>query len=88
MALGAQRSDVFRIILQSATSSVVLGLALGTMLCLGFSRFIAGWVGNGSGNPGLVAEVAVMVIVVAALACLAPALRAMSVDPMAALRRE
>ena len=88
VALGAQRSDVFRIILLSAASSVVLGLALGTMLCLGLSRFIAGWVGNGSGNPAMVAEVAVMVIVVAALACLAPALRAMSVDPMAALRRE
>jgi hypothetical protein len=29
-----------------------------------------------------------MVIAVAALACLAPALRAMSADPMAALRRE
>jgi ABC-type antimicrobial peptide transport system permease subunit len=88
MALGAQRSDMFRIILRSAASSVLLGLALGTVLCLGVSRFIAGSVGNGPRNPAMVAEFAVMVIAVAVLACLGPALRAMSVDPMTALRRE
>jgi predicted permease len=88
MALGARRSDVFRIVLLSATSSVALGLALGIVLCFGLSRFVAGWVENGSHNSAMVAEVSLLMIMVAALACLIPARRAVSVDPTTALRRE
>jgi|HubBroStandDraft_6_1064221.scaffolds.fasta_scaffold247303_2 ABC-type lipoprotein release transport system permease subunit len=43
---------------------------------------------NGVHDPWTVLEVSLLVIVVARLACLIPALRALAVDQMAALRCE
>ena len=88
MALGAQRSDVLRIVLSSAGASVGLGLAFGAVLSLGLGRVITRWVENGVHDPLTVFGVSLLVIVVAALACLVPALRALAVDPMTALRCE
>ena len=88
MALGAQRSDVLRIVLSSAGASVGLGLALGAALSLGLGRVITRWVENGVHEPLTVFGVSLLVIVVAALACLVPAMRALAVDPMTALRCE
>ena len=88
MALGAQRFDVLRIVLLSAGTSVGLGLASGIVLSLGLSRVLTRWVENATHNPLIVLAVSLLVILVAALACLVPARRALAVDPMAALRCE
>jgi putative ABC transport system permease protein len=88
MALGAQRSDVLRIVVLSAGASVGLGLASGVALSLGLGRVITRWVENGVHDPLTVFGVSLLVIVVAALACLVPAMRALTVDPMTALRCE
>jgi ABC-type antimicrobial peptide transport system permease subunit len=88
MALGAQRSDVLRIVVLSAGASVGLGLASGAALSLGLGRVITRWVENGVHDPLTVLGVSLLVIMVAALACLVPALRALAVDPMTALRCE
>ena len=88
MALGAQRSDVLRIVMLSAGTSVGLGLASGAALSLGLGRVITRWVENGVHDPLTVFGVSLLVIVVAALACLVPAMRALAVDPMTALRCE
>ena len=88
MALGAQRADVLRIVVWSAGTSVVIGLASGLALSFGLGRVITRWVQNGVHDPWTVLGVSLLVIVVAGLACLIPALRALAVDPMAALRCE
>jgi len=88
MALGAQRADVLRIVLLSAAISVGLGLASGVALSLGMGRVVTRWIENGVHDPLMVLGVSLLVILVAGLACLIPALRALSVDPMTALRCE
>jgi ABC-type antimicrobial peptide transport system permease subunit len=88
MALGAQRSDVLRIVLSSAGASVGLGLVSGAVLSLGLGTLITRWVENGVHDPLTVFGVSLLMIMVAALACLVPSLRALAVDPMTALRCE
>jgi len=88
MALGAQRADVLRIVVWSAVASVGIGLAAGLALSFGLGRVITRWVHNGVHDPLMVLGVSLLVILVAALACLVPALRALAVDPMTALRCE
>jgi putative ABC transport system permease protein len=88
MALGAQRADVLRIVVWSAGVSVGIGLASGMALSFGLGRVINRWVQNGVHDPWTVLGVSLLVIVVTGLACLIPALRALAVDPMAALRCE
>jgi len=88
MALGAQRLHVLRIVAISAGTSVGLGLLGGVALSLGLGTVITRWVENGTHDPLLVVGVSVLVIAVAVLACLVPALRALAVDPMTALRCE
>lgn len=86
MALGAQRSDVLKIVLASAGVSVGLGIGIGLALSFGLNRLIARWIENSSNNPLLVIGVSLLLLAVAVLACLLPARRASSVDPMTALR--
>jgi putative ABC transport system permease protein len=88
MALGAQRVDVLRIVLWSAVASVGIGLSVGLALSFGLGRVITRWVHNGVHDPLIALGISLLVILVAALACLVPALRALAVDPMTALRCE
>jgi predicted permease len=88
MALGAQRIDVLRIVLWSAVASVGIGLSVGLALSFGLGRVITRWVHNGVHDPLIALGISLLVIFVAALACLVPALRALAVDPMTALRCE
>ena len=76
------------IVLASARISVGLGIVIGLVLSFGLSRFIAQWVENTRHNPLLVLAGSALLLAVAILACLAPARRASSVDPMTALRCE
>jgi ABC-type antimicrobial peptide transport system permease subunit len=88
MALGAQKSDVSKIVLASAGVSVGLGIAVGLALSLSLNRAISSWVGNTASHPLIVLSISSLLVVVAIMACLAPARRASSVDPMTALRCE
>jgi predicted permease len=88
MALGAQRADVLRIVVWSAGASVAIGLAAGLALSFGLGSMITRWVQNGVHDPLMVLAVSLLMIIVAALACLVPSLRALAVDPMTALRCE
>lgn len=88
IALGAQKSHVSKIVLTSAGASVGLGIAAGLILSFGLNRFISSWVGNTTNHPFIILSVSFLLIVVAVMACLAPARRASSVDPMTALRCE
>jgi putative ABC transport system permease protein len=88
MALGAGRSHVLKIVMTTAGVSVCIGIAAGLTLSLSLNRVISGLVGNTDHHLLMVASVSLLLLVVAAMACLVPARRALAVDPMTALRRE
>jgi len=88
VALGARRRDVLSIVALSAGTGVGLGIAAGLALSFGLNRIIGRWIENGAHDPIMVLAVSTLLIAVAALACLVPARRALSIDPMIALRCE
>jgi len=88
MALGAKARDVVRIVLSSTLLNVGAGLAVGLVLSVIFDSIAVKWVTESSRDPAILGGVTVLLIVVAGLACLMPARRAASVDPMEALRHE
>jgi ABC-type antimicrobial peptide transport system permease subunit len=88
MALGAQRSDVLRMVLLSTTFSVGSGMLSGVVLSLVMGRVVSHWVPGNAINVAILAGVTVLLAGVAAMACLLPAHRASTVDPMKALRYE
>jgi ABC-type antimicrobial peptide transport system permease subunit len=88
MALGAQPGDVLRTVFASAVVSVGGGLLGGILLTLGLSNVLAHWAEGSSRDILVLFSAIVLLSVVAALACAAPARRASSVDPMTALRYE
>ena len=88
IAFGARRADVLRIVARAAATSVGIGLLIGAALSFSLSRFVTRWVESGSVHPLMVPGVSLLVVAVAFLACMVPARKAVSVDPMTALREE
>jgi putative ABC transport system permease protein len=89
MALGAQPSQVLRLIVGGGLLLAAIGLTLGLPLGLGSSYLLANlFYGIGSGDPITYVGVALALLAVAALASWIPARRAMRVDPIVALRYE
>jgi len=86
MALGAKAADVFRIVLTSTAVNVGAGLAAGLLLSIAFDKLATKWVTESSRDPLILSGVTLLLIIAAALACLVPARRAASTDPMQALR--
>ena len=88
MALGAQRSDVLRIVLHSTTASVGTGLVVGVILSLALNRVVTHWAQGSPITFAVLLLVSAILAGVAALACLLPAHHASTIDPMKALRYE
>jgi putative ABC transport system permease protein len=89
IALGAQWSDVLKMILRSGMSLVIIGLTIGLAGAFALTRLMTTLLFEVSpGDPITFAAVAVCVIVAALLACYIPARRATKVDPLVALRYE
>jgi putative ABC transport system permease protein len=88
LALGARARDVVRIVLSGTSWNVGAGLLAGVLLCLGFDKLASQWVTESSRDPLILAGVTVLLLAVTAMACLAPARRAASIDPMDAVRHE
>jgi putative ABC transport system permease protein len=89
MALGAQRSDVLRMVMTQGTKLTLIGVAIGIVAALGLTQLIAATLfGVSATDPATYVAVAILLIAVALLACYIPARRAMHVDPMVALRYE
>ncbi|MGH9588673.1 MAG: ADOP family duplicated permease [Acidobacteriaceae bacterium] len=88
MALGAQRTHVLWIVLRNIGVTVIGGLATGLILFLTLHKLLTHWMQNQFQNPLILAAVAVLFMLCAAAACVVPALRAASIDPMQALRCE
>jgi putative ABC transport system permease protein len=89
IALGAQREQVLRLILFDGLRPALLGLALGLAAGAAAVRLIRSLLYETRPlDPAIFAGVAGLLLLVAALACLAPAWRASHLDPMQALRTE
>jgi len=89
MALGAQSSDVLLMIVKQGSMLILLGLTIGLVGAYALTRVISSLLfGVTAKDPFTFAAVAVLLAVVALLACYIPALRATKVDPMDALRCE
>jgi putative ABC transport system permease protein len=88
MALGAQRMHVLRIVFESTAASVGSGIVLGIVLTLALNKVLAKWAEGSSRDPLVLLAVTALLSLVAAIACSAPARRAVKVDPMTALRYE
>jgi ABC-type antimicrobial peptide transport system permease subunit len=88
MALGAQRADIIELVIRSAAGTVLTGIVFGLVLSIAVNRIVAHWVQSSSRDPLVLASVAILLLMIAAGACLWPARRASTVDPVQALRAE
>jgi putative ABC transport system permease protein len=89
MALGASDRDVRRLILGQGMLVAAIGIVLGLGASLALTRVVSSYlVGVGATDPVTFAGVPLVLLGVSALASYLPARRAMSIDPVRALREE
>ncbi len=89
IALGAQRSDVLRLILRQGMTFVAAGVIFGVAASLGLTRLIASLLyGISASDPITFFLLSTALVLVAFIACWLPARRASAVDPIVALRAE
>ena len=89
MALGAQPRAILGLVVGRGARLALIGIAAGTAGALALTRLLASLLyGVRPTDPLTFLGVALLLVCVALLACYVPALRAMRVEPMAALRYE
>ncbi|MCI0407809.1 MAG: ABC transporter permease, partial [Acidobacteria bacterium] len=89
MALGAQKRDVFSLVLRQGMVLVVTGVILGLAGAMALTRLISQLLFNVSAlDAATFLSTPLLLAAVALLACYLPARRASRVDPMVALRYE
>jgi putative ABC transport system permease protein len=89
MALGAQTGDVLRLIVSQGFKLVLLGLGIGLTAALALMKIISSLLfGVTTKDPLTFGAVAVLLAIIALLACYIPARRATRLDPLRALRYE
>jgi len=89
MALGARPADVLRLVVRHGFFLTVIGLVGGLGISFGATRFLSSWLyGIGPTDLSTFIGVALFLCVIGVLACYLPARRAISVEPMVALRYE
>jgi predicted permease len=88
MALGAGRRSVVQLVLSSTAAMLGVGVAAGLVISAMVGPLIASWGGGSLSQPLTLLVAVCLLMLVAAVACVLPALRAASIDPMQVLRAE
>jgi putative ABC transport system permease protein len=92
IALGAEKKDIFRLVVGSGFLLALTGIAIGGIGALILTRVLSSFshllYGVRASDPVTFAAVSSILVLVALLACYIPARRAMKVDPMISLRYE
>ena len=89
MALGADKRQIFTLVLRQGFRLVLMGLAAGTVLSLVLTRFLTSQLyGVSAMDPLTFATVAALLSAVTLAACYIPARRATRIEPTIALRCE
>jgi len=88
-ALGAQRREIFRLVLRQGLTLTILGVIVGIALAIGVTRYLGSLLyGVAATDPLTFVTIAFTLVAVAILACYIPSRRATSIDPIVALRYE
>jgi putative ABC transport system permease protein len=88
-ALGAQRRDVVALVVGQAMAMAALGVAIGVLLALWGGKGLHSMLfGVGPRDPLVLGAATVFLLAVALAAAVAPALRAMRIDPTIAMRAD
>ncbi|MDB6147768.1 MAG: hypothetical protein JWO45_1432 [Spartobacteria bacterium] len=89
MALGAKRTDIFKLVVRQGMLLTSIGLTIGLVIALGVTRLMSGLLfGVSTTDASTFIILPALLALVAFLACWLPAYRASSVDPIIALRSE
>ncbi len=86
IALGASRWNVLRIALSSTMWTTGIGLLLGIGLSVGLSDSFEKWTQSSMRSAGVLTLISLVLLLASAIACMLPARRATSIDPVDALR--
>ena len=85
--MGADRGSILKLVFRQGLMTAGIGLVLGLAAAAGVAHFMQTMLfGVKNYDPVVFAGVTIILLVVAALACYMPALRATRVDPIVALR--
>jgi putative ABC transport system permease protein len=89
VAIGAQRRDVFRMVMGQGMLLAVIGVAFGLVGAFALTRLMTTMLfGVEPNDPATFVTIALLLIGVALVACYIPGRRATKVDPLVALRYE
>jgi predicted permease len=88
IALGAQHSDILKMVYRQGLWIVCIGLAVGLAASFAAAHLMRSFIVVSATDPATYVGVSAMLVAIALLACYIPARRAMRIDPMQALREE
>jgi len=92
MALGANKGQIFRLVVNQAIGMAGAGLVIGVLASIALVRLLPSFshllYGMGQSDPFTLLGVSTVLLIAALVACYVPARRAISIDPMDCLRTE